>query len=222
MSKNYYEILQVSQNASPEIIEKAYKTLAKKYHPDIQKNSNKQQAENLMKEINEAYEILSDPKKRESYDQSLLENNFSIEEIENLYNENKNLKNELNNLRNNTQNYNNQQQTRNKETNNFNNNPETQHEQKIQQAVNQAYYDAYIQDMKNRGYKIKHKKTFKQHLESFISAVITIIVIFIIFQIPFVKNFFTNLYNENNAFKMIIDFVVSIFSAFFSLFNFSK
>ena len=38
MEENYYDILEVSKNASPEIIEKAYKTLVKKYHPDLQKN----------------------------------------------------------------------------------------------------------------------------------------------------------------------------------------
>ena len=42
MKENYYDILQVNMNASPEIIEKAYKTLAKKYHPDLQKEEDKQ------------------------------------------------------------------------------------------------------------------------------------------------------------------------------------
>ena len=72
MDKNYYDILQVNKNASPEIIEKAYKTLAKKYHPDLQDNSNKKQAEEILKEINEAYETLSDPEKKRLYDEKLL------------------------------------------------------------------------------------------------------------------------------------------------------
>ena len=92
-NKNYYEILQINKNASPEIIEKAYKTLVKKYHPDIQENTNKEQAENLMKEINEAYETLSNPQKKAIYDQSLSENEISLEDLQNLYNENKNLAN---------------------------------------------------------------------------------------------------------------------------------
>ena len=54
--KNYYEILEVDKNASEEVIEKAYKTLAKKYHPDLQNNSN---CQDKMRQINEAYEILS-------------------------------------------------------------------------------------------------------------------------------------------------------------------
>ena len=65
MNKNYYDILQINRNASPEIIEKAYKTLAKKYHPDLQTEENKKQAEEILKEINEAYEILSEPEKKQ-------------------------------------------------------------------------------------------------------------------------------------------------------------
>ena len=67
--KNYYEILQVSHNASKEVIEKAYKVLAKKYHPDLQTTySAKAYAEQKLKEINEAYNILSDDFLREQYD----------------------------------------------------------------------------------------------------------------------------------------------------------
>lgn len=221
-NKNYYEILQINKNASPEIIEKAYKTLVKKYHPDIQENTNKEHAENLMKEINEAYETLSNLQKKAIYDQSLSETEISLEDLQNLYNENKNLKNELNNLKKNNNNFDNQLHVQNN-VSNISNNYQTdindqqqnsQYEQKIQQAVNQAYYDAYIQDLKNRGYKIKYKKTFKQHIESLISVIITIFILFIIFQIPFVKKFFINLYNENIAFKMIIDFFINIFSNF--------
>ena len=61
---NLYEILEVSEKASKEIIEKAYKVLAKKYHPDLQKDENKKDAEIKMKQINEAYEVLSSDEKR--------------------------------------------------------------------------------------------------------------------------------------------------------------
>lgn len=67
--ENLYEVLQVSENASNDIIENAYKTLVKKYHPDIAKN--KQQAEEKMKIINNAHDILSDEKKRANYDEKL-------------------------------------------------------------------------------------------------------------------------------------------------------
>ena len=66
--KNYYEILEVSQNASPEVIEKAYKTLVKKYHPDLQTKENYLFFENKMKEITEAYKVLSDTNSKYEYD----------------------------------------------------------------------------------------------------------------------------------------------------------
>lgn len=65
--KNYYEVLGVSKNASKEEIRKAYKNLAKKYHPDLNKNSSA--SETKFKEINEAYEVLKDPEKRRKYDE---------------------------------------------------------------------------------------------------------------------------------------------------------
>lgn len=69
--KNYYEILEVNQKASPEIIEKAYKTLVKKYHPDLYSSVQKRDAERKIKEINEAYNILSDSFLRKQYDMEL-------------------------------------------------------------------------------------------------------------------------------------------------------
>lgn len=65
--KNYYEILQVNENASQEIIEKAYKVLVKKYHPDLQDGDKSVYAEEVIKNINEAYEVLSDNFLREQY-----------------------------------------------------------------------------------------------------------------------------------------------------------
>ncbi|MCI7765721.1 DnaJ C-terminal domain-containing protein [Helicobacter sp.] len=66
MSKSLYETLEVSPNATSEEIKKAYRRLARKYHPDINKEKD---AEEKFKEINAAYEILSDEKKRKQYDQ---------------------------------------------------------------------------------------------------------------------------------------------------------
>lgn len=64
--KDYYEVLELSKNASSEDIKKSYRKLAKKYHPDINKDPG---AEEKFKEINEAYEVLSDPQKKQIYDQ---------------------------------------------------------------------------------------------------------------------------------------------------------
>ena len=65
--RDYYKLLGVSRTASKEEIGKAFKKLARKYHPDL--NPNDKEAEGKFKEINEAYEVLKDEKKRKLYDQ---------------------------------------------------------------------------------------------------------------------------------------------------------
>lgn len=64
--KDYYSILGINKNASQNDIKKAYRKLAKKYHPDA--NPGNKQAEEKFKDISEAYEVLSDPEKRKKYD----------------------------------------------------------------------------------------------------------------------------------------------------------
>src|SRR6476620_3407985 len=65
--KDYYEVLGVPRSASDGDIKKAFRKLAREYHPDVAKN--KKQAEEKFKEINEAYEVLGDPAKRKKYDE---------------------------------------------------------------------------------------------------------------------------------------------------------
>ena len=215
MKENYYDILEINKNASPEIIEKAYKTLVKKYHPDLQENDLKIKYEEKIKKINEAYEVLSDSEKRKNYDFNLKNDEISIDDYNNLYNENINLKNEINYLKNNLnnykKNYNNNNNNNNISNNNYAsmNNIENKINQKINNAVNQAYYDAYIQDLKNRGYKIKYKKTFKDFLALILTILVIFSVGFILWHIPFTKNYLVNLYNENSA----LQFIVNIFKS---------
>src|SRR5690242_6965956 len=66
MAKNYYEALGLSRTASEKEVRNAYRKLARKFHPDV--NPNDRGAESRFKEINAAYEVLSDPDKRKKYD----------------------------------------------------------------------------------------------------------------------------------------------------------
>ena len=65
--RDYYEVLGVSKGSSEEDIKKAYRSLAKKYHPDL--NPDNKEAEDKFKEATEAFEVLSDADKKSKYDQ---------------------------------------------------------------------------------------------------------------------------------------------------------
>ena len=201
--KNYYEILEVSPNASKEIIDKVYKTLAKKYHPDANSKEKKEWAEEEFKKINEAYEVLSDKEKRANYDNELKKeieaNDESLKNLKIMYEEmekqNKYLKNEIINLKNN-------KRIEDKNTqNNMNSSQAKMYDnyyQEINSTINRAYHDAYIQRMKDYGYKIVYKKSLKDRIKDFISIFITMVVIFIImlllWQIPAVRDYIKSVF----------------------------
>ncbi|CUQ67628.1 DnaJ C-terminal domain-containing protein [Candidatus Nitrospira inopinata] len=68
-TRDYYRILGLSRTASPDDIKKAFRRLARQYHPDLHAGAAKSEMEKKFKELNEAYEVLSDPEKRKQYDQ---------------------------------------------------------------------------------------------------------------------------------------------------------
>lgn len=227
MEKNYYKILEVDFNASPEVIEKAYKTLAKKYHPDLQEENQKVIAGEKLKEINEAYEVLSNPQLKASFDAKFQQSFVSKEDFNKISMENEQLYKELNNLRqqNNTHdNYNANKSNINSHNNDFSNSQQDIYNKQAQEYRNQleyqaqmqaarekAYHDAYIQDLKNRGYRIKYKKTPKDILKNIIALILTFLIMLAIFQLPFVKQFFKDIYDNNP----LIQFIVNIFSNIF-------
>lgn len=207
MEKNYYDILQINKNASPEIIEKAYKVLAKKYHPDLQTEENKKQAEEILKEINEAYEILSNPEKKKNYDDSLLEEErpvFEGTKTPDTSDSNLTLEKEL--FLKQQQDLLYQQKMQQEKLR-----QEQVYQEQLQHARQKAYHDAYIQDLKSRGYKIRYKKTFKDYLKGFITLILSIFILFLICQIPFVKNFLINFYESNEMIQYIVKVFLNIF-----------
>ena len=218
MNKNYYDILQINQNASPEIIDKAYKTLAKKYHPDLQEENNKKEAEEILKEINEAYEILSNPEKKALYDQNLKNETISQEDYDRIYYQNEELREELNNLTNDIINKNykpNQEDVdkiKKEEQELEFRKQQIQYQEQMEQARQKAYHDAYIQDLKNRGYRIKYKKSLKDYIKGIIFIILVILVLILLWHVPFIQNFFINLYENNPAIHYVVDFFSDIFN----------
>ncbi|MCI8383612.1 MAG: J domain-containing protein [Clostridia bacterium] len=200
MNQNYYDILQVNKNASPEIIEKAYKTLAKKYHPDLQTEENKKQAEEILKKVNEAYEVLSNPEKKQNYDKSLedlLSHHFSQKPQQNdssfsSFESNRWKQEQL------------QQEKLYQEE--LKRRQEIAYQNQLQQARQQAYYDAYIQDLKNRGYRIRYKKSLKDYIRGFVSILVVLLFLFLLYQLPFVKSFFADWYQKNDLIHFLVDF----------------
>ena len=245
--KNYYELLEVSEKASPEVIKKAYITLVKKYHPDLQPDDEKKSAEDKIKEINEAYEVLSDKAKKESYDRKL--------QMQRVREEHYNISSNSQNTSNNT--YKNTNRTPN--SNNKKNNYSKPHPQKrvihkptmnenfddfgdfnnfqndynnimnevynnaYNEAYNNAYNQAYINNLKNMGYEIRYERPFKEKLKiafaSFCGILLVIFIGFILWHIPFIKNYFINLYNDNVIFKIIVDLISTIIKSFLALFK---
>lgn len=206
--KNYYEILEVNKTASKEVIQKVYKFLAKKYHPDLQEESNSKNYEEKFKEIAEAYEILSDNAKRENYDEqlSIFEESqkgptVDLSDFKDLRDYCVQLENELATLKNtsyhakgNNTRYTSYSEPLNNQSSDSNNVQSNAYKD----AMDKAYYDSYINNLRNLGYKIRYKKTFKQIIKNIVALILTAIIIsilgFIVWSIPSLKNYLLSLF----------------------------
>ena len=91
------------------------------------------------------------------------------------------------------------------------------------EAYNNAYNQAYINNLKNMGYEIRYERPFKEKLKiafaSFCGILLVIFIGFILWHIPFIKNYFINLYNDNVIFKIIVDLISTIIESFLALFK---
>lgn len=222
MNKNYYDILQVNKNASPEIIEKAYKTLAKKYHPDLQPEENKKKSEEILKEINEAYEILSNLEKKQAYDASLAKQEEQTCSKDTYTSHTSQINTTYTSPLSRDELYKRQQAVLRQQQiqqerlyqKQLRREQELAYQEQIEQARQKAYHDAYIQDLKNRGYKIRYKKSLKDYIMSLFSLIITLLILFLLWQIPFIRNIFVNMYLENEVIHMIVDIFLNLFNHF--------
>lgn len=185
---NLYEILEVSEKASKEVIDKAYHVLAKKYHPDLQQGEAKQKAEEKMKQINAAYEILGNDEKRKEYDAKLEEKRLEERQIsEQRKQEEIQYKQEQ------------KQQTINEEDYEYNN------AKKLQEEMNRAYANAYNNYLRSLGYKVREPWTFKKFINLLKVLGILAIAILIIWIFPPTHKMLVDLYTNNNVIKAIIN-----------------
>lgn len=180
--KNYYEILEVDVKASKEIIDKAFKVLAKKYHPDTQSEEKKEWAEAKFKELNEAYEVLSNEDSRKDYDSELdYDKNSAIEAIiaknEHLQHLVEELQNELSYLKNQT----NVRDNNFSNTNNiYENNTQNNYQYEVNQNpnFNQSNYNTYYDvEPEETIYYETHIPYHKSKLKDILAFFITVICI---------------------------------------------
>lgn len=210
---NLYEVLEVSEKASKEIIEKAYKVLAKRYHPDLQEEKDKKQAEEKMKQINEAYTILIDDEKRKAYDIEL--NAKRQEEIQRKMQENTKVNNEITRVEqevfNDLQNANMKRQK--EEQDKINRKLEEEQKsnmEKLQADLQRTYSNAYNNYLRSLGYKIKEPWTLKRFIELMKVLIILAVIIIFIWFFPPTHKLIIDFYEQNMVLKFIIDIFIKL------------
>ncbi len=190
--KNYYEILEVNPKASREVIEKAYRVLVRKYHPDLYSGEKQQYAEKKTKEINEAYRILSDEFLREQY-------NTELEKEEVMYRKN------------------NYQTQRNREETKTNRNNLTKQEkrnplQKREYKPQVGSFGSILQLMKELVHDLAKSKEKREKLKEMtkqdvfaiaLTIIVVILIGIILWFIPFTNGWMRELLFENPLFNWI-------------------
>lgn len=219
-----YEILEVSENASPEVIEKAYKILVKKYHPDLQPPEQKKNAEDKMKQINEAYDILGDEQKRKSYDSELEAEREQARRKDNMaYDQN------TQNNQNYAQEYNRNNNVSSKTPNSTNydyNKDRIEYEQrlrqeeaeqrrKMQENLNKEYANAYNDYLRSLGFRVKERWTKEKTRDLLIVIGIIIVMFLLLWLFPPTRRWMIDFYESNPILKTVIDIIISIITGIF-------
>ena len=222
MSRNtLYEVLEVSENASAEVIEKAYKVLAKKYHPDLQSESNKKSAENKMKKINEAYDILGNEEKRKEYDKTLEQQRREEKLKQEMDFERQRVEKEQANQAsymtgyNSAENADEMQEQKLKYEKKLRK-EEMQQRKKMQENLNREYENAYYNYLRSLGYKVKRRITKERVRDFFITIGIMGLIITALWFIPPTHNWIVSFYEENSIIKTIVDVIGRILIGIFS------
>lgn len=192
--KNYYEILEVNKKASKEVIEKAYKVLVKKYHPDLYSGQKKEYAEKKIKEINEAYNVLTDEFMKEQYDAEL-----EKQEQETLYRKYGNQQSNNTNVQNKNINNNNKSSEHEKEVQDFNERMK-KHKVGSFSGIIELCKEIY----KNKPKRDEIKELTKKDILALILTIIVVILIGVaLWFIPFTNGWMRELLFENPLFNWI-------------------
>lgn len=206
---DYYSILEINENASTETVEKVHKLLIKKYHPDLQPEEKKKEAEDYLKLINEAYEVLTDPVKKQQYDAQLKE--YRMQEIIEEMKRTGKIKtgnNSNSSSKNNTQ-------TSNRKENEQTTDVASVEEEQVKGPFDvtdeeirrqaQVYYDElYNQYLYRHGYIRDRKKEFKDWLARVLTLIVVIGMLILIVKLPYTRNIIKELIASNPILDTIL------------------
>lgn len=217
-----YEVLEVSENASAEVIEKAYKVLVKKYHPDLQSPENRPASEKRMKEINEAYDILGDEAKRRQYDEKLSAQREMEKQQQNQQSQRRQEQPpKYQNMQSNGVN----QNTRRPDQVAYRRYEDMQRrryeeelrrqQEKMQENMQQEYQNAYYNYLRSLGYKIKETWTWQRTKDLLITLLIIAVICTILWFLPPTHKMLVDIYESNPIIKIIVNIIVNIVTVLF-------